>query len=87
MHSIAVEQACANAFAPTASLKIKRKHVSGFNCLSGSKARTDALAPARETREVMKTYRSGENDMIVLFERAVDFNGRAAFCHAKLNHA
>src|SRR5947209_333126 len=87
MHSIAVQKTSANAFAPTALFKIKREHVSGFNCLSGSKARTDALAPARETREVMKAYRADENDVIVFFERAVDFNGRAAFRHAKLNHA
>src|SRR5256885_12773383 len=75
MHSIAVEQAYGDARAPAPALEIKREHVRRFDGFGRGKARTDALAPARESREVMKTNRARENDVRVFRERAIDFDG------------
>src|SRR5207237_1165520 len=42
------------------------------------KPRTDALAPAREAREVMEADRAREDDMRVFEQSAVEFDGSAA---------
>ncbi len=85
MDGVAVEPSRADARAPPARLEIECVQVSRGDRARRSQTGTDAFAPAREARKVMKVDRAGEDDVVVFRQRAVEFDGRAAADRAELH--
>src|SRR5205085_3257258 len=85
MHRVAGEPARPEARASAAALCVERLMARRGNRARRGETGTDALAPAREAREVMETDRAGENDVIVFDERAVKFDGCAVLGHTELD--
>src|ERR1051325_849335 len=83
VHGVAIERGGAYAGAPAAMFKIQRQHVSRCNCLSRREAGADGFAAACKTGEVMKPKAAGDDCMIVIFQRAIEFYWRAAFSLAQ----
>ncbi len=79
MNSIAFQQTGAGACSPAAAVKIERKHVCRLDGSRGSKTRTNGLAAARKSGEVMKTDGPGNDHMRKILKRAIDLYRRAAF--------
>jgi len=76
---VAVKQTRADTNASSASFKVERKHVRGFDCSRRREPRADRFAAAGETSEVMKPDAAGDHDVRKIFERAIDFDRCAAF--------
>jgi hypothetical protein len=63
---------------PPAPLEVERLEVGRLDRARGGQSWADALAPAREAREVVEADRPGEDDVRVVEERAVELDRRAA---------
>jgi hypothetical protein len=82
---VAVQPSRADARAPSARLEVEGLQVRGGDCARRGEARTDTFAPAGEAREVVEVDSAGEDDVRVIDERAVDFDGRAALGRAEVD--
>ena len=77
MNGVAIKQSGAYTGAASASFKIKRKHVGGFDSARGRKSGTDRFSPAGKPGEVVKPNASRDDDVRKVLERAIKFYRRA----------